>query len=115
MKRRTVLGMLGSLPVGQISSPGQAESQANVPYHDYLVDRLAKITGRKPQRWQIEQAKDQLHHVPYLDPDLAALKSMSEAVKIGIQRQRNIDNWLNREERELRWNLARTIWERTIG
>lgn len=41
--------------------------------------------------WEVERIKRDLLHVYALDPDIAALRSFSMNVKIGIQRERNIE------------------------
>lgn len=126
--RRSFLSLLGGAAVaGPSALSATAERVASVP----LADWAAPPTGGMPMAsagtsapnltvagakllgvpdWLRDTWKHEAKHVHILDPDIAALKSMSLSAKIAMQRKRNYeqreaDFWRRFEVDELRINF----------
>lgn len=135
MNRRSMLKLLGSMPVvgpglarklsseasaaglAQLNTSGlqQTSFPAPSPPDSLLTQR--RLAMQLPWvRQELEQLlAEQHHHVSVLDTDLAVLKSVSLSAKICYQRQRNIKSAMLRYETKQPWERIEKLFSTVRG
>mgnify|MGYP001557758136 FL=1 len=135
MNRRSVLGLLGSVPVvgptlaaklqheklsGELSglqTDGLSYGTgAPSPPDEYSVAALRQKRAAMQLPWirEVVEAsmRDQTRYVGTLDPDLAILKSVSLSAKICYQRERNVQRAISEYGREPSWLTLQSLWQK---
>lgn len=89
---------LGAPAIPQPPMGGQSVGGLIGPTEPYWMKPLRWLQKNKLPGWTVEQIREETRHVHCLDPDIAAKRSWSPAVKLAEQRERNF-------RRRMEWTM----------
>lgn len=78
----------------------------------WLTSELKRLSGMSDDERRDRFDRTQVHQ---LDSDLASMRSYSLSAKINIQRRRNFENGIDREQRDLKRGLADWLARKATG